>query len=60
MKPLQLITTPEKLKGKVLAMKLKEAFDFALHIELKYRDDVYPKHSSLHDVLPSPDVYICL
>ncbi|RHY35390.1 hypothetical protein DYB32_000149 [Aphanomyces invadans] len=51
-KPLRLKTTDEAHDGAEVAAKLKESFGFALNVETKYHNDLYPSHTAL---LPPPD-----
>ncbi|EQC38536.1 hypothetical protein SDRG_04242 [Saprolegnia diclina VS20] len=51
-KPLHLATMPAKLSGDEIAAKLKETFAFALNVEQKYRETIYPANATS---VPSPD-----
>ncbi|KAG9412509.1 hypothetical protein AC1031_015422 [Aphanomyces cochlioides] len=52
-KPLHLKTTTERLRGEDIAAKLKESFGFALQVEQKYMDEIFPAHESAD--IPTPD-----
>ncbi|CAK4118957.1 unnamed protein product [Aphanomyces euteiches] len=53
LKPLHLKTTTERLRGEDIAAKLKESFGFALQVEQKYMDEIFPAHEAAD--IPTPD-----